>query len=71
MALWVILLLIGIFISLGLALHALVFKRSDEDGCNKATNENLVNFLIIRVVLSIMLLITCYYYLSKFNVENL
>ena len=67
MAIWVVLLLSCIVLSLAIALKILVFKpRDNKESIDKKVDARLVNFLILRVILSIILLATCYYYLSAF-----
>jgi hypothetical protein len=81
MAWLVVILMIVIILSLGLALRYLVFKSattttkdkdptfinnsSNDENC--AVDKKVVSWLTLRIILSTLLLLVCYLYLSSFD----
>ncbi|MFT4776469.1 MAG: hypothetical protein ACI9B7_000840 [Oleispira sp.] len=69
MAWLVVMLILIICISLGLALKYLIFKSPDlaEKLGIFTTEKKVVSFLTLRIIFSAILLIFCYFYLSSLN----
>jgi hypothetical protein len=65
----VVLLILLVSISLGLALKHLIFKSSviTEKIETQRAEKKVVNFLTLRIIFSAILLILCYFYLSSLN----
>jgi hypothetical protein len=69
MAWLVVMLMLLIFISLGVALKYLIFKQAIvvEKAEILTTDKKVVSFLTLRVIFTAILLILCYLYLSSLS----
>jgi hypothetical protein len=65
----VVMLILLIFISLGVALKYLIFKQPivAEKAKILADDKKVVTFLTLRITFTAILLILCYFYLSSLN----
>ena len=65
----VVMLILLIFISLGVALKYLIFKQPivAEKAQILAADKKVVTFLTLRITFTAILLILCYFYLSSLN----